>query len=309
LITKLTVAIPTHNRARTLGETLRSVGALVLPERIAAQCFVVDNNSTDDTAAVVERFAATAPFRVQRLFEPRMGSSFARNRAADEADGDFIFFIDDDAIAEPDWAAELMAAMELRKLDAACGLVLPRWTVEPPAWLGPRLYARLAVHDEPAVHASAEKAEALCNYFSANVGFRRSTFERFGRFREDLGVVGGNPMSGEDTELFARIIAHGGAMGFAPRARVHHIIGPERMTRAYLRRKSFAFGVGSAFAGGRSHNHPGKLIKNAFRMATAAMRGDAEGALYHQLECVNFFGYWRGRLKLTPQSAINPSRN
>ena len=108
--------------------------------------------------------------------------------------------------------------------------------------------------------------------------------------------MGGNPISGEDTELFARIISRGGRMGFARRAIVHHAIPPERMTRAYLRRKSFAFGMGTAFAGLRNHNRLDKLVRNGVRMAGAAIRGDSERALYHELECANFFGYWRGRL-------------
>ncbi|HEY6420717.1 MAG TPA: glycosyltransferase family 2 protein, partial [Candidatus Binataceae bacterium] len=214
-----------------------------------------------------------------------------------------ILFLDDDAVAEPRWALEMLAEMERRRLDAACGMVLPRWLVEPPRWLGPSLWVKLAVHDRSAIEsAPTECAETLANYFSANAGFRRAAFERYGKFREDLGVVGGNPISGEDTELFARIIAQGGKMGFAPRAIVHHQIPPERMTRAYLRRKSFAFGLGSAVAGGgRSHNQPGKLFRNALRMAIAAARGDRERALYHELECANFLGYWRGRMSPRPR--------
>jgi glucosyl-dolichyl phosphate glucuronosyltransferase len=189
----------------------------------------------------------------------------------------------------------MLAEIERRTLDCACGAVLPRWAAAPPRWLGPRLYSKLAIHDQRAIDGGAPM-EALRNYFSANVGFHREAFERFGRFREDLGVVGGNPLSGEDTDLFARVISLGGKVGFAPRARVHHLIGAERMTRAYFRHKSFAFGVGSAYAGGRHHNRADKLIRNGWRMALAAAHGDAEGAFYHELECVNFLGYWRGRL-------------
>jgi glycosyltransferase involved in cell wall biosynthesis len=297
--TKLTIAIPAHNRARVIGETLASVAALRIPEGLAPECVVIDNNSTDDTAAVAEAFAAKSPIPTRCVFEPNTGSSHARNRAIDEARGDYILFIDDDAAAEPDWAAELIAAMERRKLDAACGIVLPRWAAPPPRWLGPSLYIRLAIHDEARLAASPPaRLDSIHNYYSANAGFRRRTFELFGRFREDLGVVGGNPMSGEDTELFERIMANGGALGFAPRARVHHMIPPERMRRAYLRRKAFAFGFGSAIAGGRTHNHLDKLGRNALRMLLALARGDAERAVYHELECANFLGYWRGRLKL-----------
>ncbi len=271
--TSVTIAIPTHNRASTLSETLESLRAIAIPDDVAVECVVIDNASTDDTPRIVEEAATSAQFPIRRVFEPRQGSSFARNRAVDEARGDFIFFLDDDAVADPQWLHTMLSAMQSRGLDAACGLVLPRWSSPPPPWLGPRLWVKLAVHDRAAIGAaSANGAETLDNYFSANVGFRRSAFERFGRFREDLGVVGKNPMSGEDTELFARIIARGGQMGFVPGAIVHHLIGPERMTRGYLRHKSFAYGFGSAVAGGKSHNHLDKLAKN---LASDGWRGNA----------------------------------
>ncbi len=302
----VTVAIPTHNRAATLRATLDSIAALQWPAGavVDAECLVIDNRSTDATAAVVASFEHAAPLRVRRVFEERLGSSFARNRAVAESRADVILFIDDDAIADPRWALEMLAEMDRRGLDAACGMVLPRWSVAPPRWLGPSLWVKLAVHDRRAIEsAPAASAETLANYFSANVGFRRAALERYGTFREDLGVVGGDPISGEDTELFARIIAGGGKMGFAPLAIVHHQIPAERMTRAYLRRKSFAFGLGSAVAaGGRSHNQIDKLLRNVFRMATAAARGDRERAIYHELECANFLGYWRGRLRQKPRS-------
>ena len=299
MATSITVAIPTHNRAATLRETLASIAALQVPLDAALDCLVVDNASTDETPAEVDAAALGASFAIRRVAEPRMGSSFARNRAIDEARGDFVFFIDDDAIAEKSWAVEMLAAFESRKLDAVCGLVLPRWSVPPPAWLGPSLWVKLAVHERDHIESEpVAKAEVLANYYSANVGFRRSAFARFGKFREDLGVVGGNPISGEDTELFERILRKGGSMGFAPRAVVHHLIPPERMTRAYLRRKSFAYGFGSAIAGGRSHNGVDKLIRNLVRMAGAALSGNAERTIYHELECANFLGYWRGRLAL-----------
>ena len=294
---KLTVAIPTHNRSHTLALTLGSLAALKLEPEIEIECLVIDNNSTDATAGVVEAFARTAPFSTRRVFEPRQGSSFARNRAVHEARGELIFFIDDDVIVEADWAWQLMAEIRRRDLDAACGLVLAQWQAAPPSWLGAEVYGKLAVHAE-----SAPPPEKLSQFFSANVGLKRECLERFGLFREDLGVVGGNPMSGEDTELFNRIISGGGKIGLAPRAVVHHLIGPERMTRAYFRHKSFAFGMGSAYGGGRTHNRPDKLVKNLVRMAAAAARGNRPLAFYHQLECVNFFGYWYGRLKPPPNA-------
>ena len=121
----VTIAVPTHNRARLLGGTLASIAALKYSGRVNPECLIVDNNSPDDTRDKVEVFARTAPIAVRYVVEPQLGSSYARNRAIAEARGEYIFFIDDDALAEPDWAIELLAEMERRHLDAACGMVLP----------------------------------------------------------------------------------------------------------------------------------------------------------------------------------------
>src|ERR1700733_12284288 len=109
----VTIAIPTHNRARELRDTLASLMALVIPQDVGAAA----NSAT--------------PFPIRRVLESRQGSSFARNRAVDEARGDFICFIDDDATAERDWLRAMLSALETRGLDAACGMVLPRWSTPP----------------------------------------------------------------------------------------------------------------------------------------------------------------------------------
>jgi glucosyl-dolichyl phosphate glucuronosyltransferase len=296
-VKRATVAIPTHNRSATLRETLRSVFALAIPDNFELELMVIDNGSTDDTAAAFTEESRNAPFPARRIYESRLGESFARNRAIEESAGDFLLFIDDDAIAEPDWARSMLAGIEARALDVACGMVLPRWSVPPPKWLGPRLYPKLAVHAREAIaRMNRGQIETMSNYFAASMGLRRASLERFGRFREDLGVFGGNPISGADTDFFLRVIARDGRMGFVPEAVVHHLIGVERMSARYLRRKSFAYGFGTAIAGSKSHNRFDKLAKNLARMFGAALRGDREGVIYHQLECANFFGYWRGRL-------------
>src|SRR5215469_14069434 len=181
---RITIAVPTHNRARLLQTTLASIGEQRLPAGVEAECIVVDNRSTDDTRSVVAQFSPHSPLPTRYVYENGAGSSYARNRAVEEALGEFILFIDDDAVAEPDWAAELLAELEHRQLDVACGMVLPRWCQQPPRWLGPSLYVRLAVHDAAKLAAaSSAKRDSIHNYFSANVAFRQRTFERFGNFR------------------------------------------------------------------------------------------------------------------------------
>lgn len=306
LVIRVTVAIPTHNRANTLWQTLRSVVLIDIPPDSELNCLVIDNASTDSTPAIVEREAMIARIPVRRVMEPRLGESCARNRAIEEArrNSDFLLFIDDDAVADHAWATEMVRALNQRGLDAACGMVLPTWTTQPPRWLGPRLYPKLAIHDEKSIaNAPPEKVEIIGNYFGANMALRCATVERFGRFREDLGVKGASAISGADTDFFQRIIENQGAIGFVAGAIVHHIVDRNRMTRSYLLKKSFAYGVGSAVVNRRSHNHLDKLLRNSLRMVGAQAKGDAEGAVLHAMECANYFGYWYGRMGARHRSA------
>jgi glycosyltransferase involved in cell wall biosynthesis len=180
---RLTIAVPTYNRSQSLQQTLDSLAALEIPAGFEAECVVVNNGSTDDTADVASRFAADSPIHTRCVLEPRSGSSYARNRGFFEARGDFVLFIDDDAIADHNWVTALIMEMERRRLDAACGMVLPRWSAKPPRWLGPSVAIKLAVHDEAQLsHQPPAALDSIHNYFSANVGFRRETFARFGGF-------------------------------------------------------------------------------------------------------------------------------
>ena len=104
---KVTVAIPTYNRAAFLRQTLAGIAAQRFP-REAFEVLVIDNNSTDETRAVVAEFAGERP-APRHLLETKQGLDFARNRAVAEARGEIIVFGDDDILVETDWLAQMTA--------------------------------------------------------------------------------------------------------------------------------------------------------------------------------------------------------
>src|SRR3954453_6476212 len=75
----LTVLICTWNRASLLGETLDSIARVDIPEGLAWEVLVVDNNSTDATVDVVRARARAFPVPLRYVFEPRQGKSCAMN--------------------------------------------------------------------------------------------------------------------------------------------------------------------------------------------------------------------------------------
>jgi glycosyltransferase involved in cell wall biosynthesis len=94
----VSVVIPAYNAADTIGETLDSV---IAQSYRRLQIIVVDDGSTDGTAAVVKRRMATAP-HLQVLTQANQGVSAARNAGIKAARGAFVAFVDADDLWHPD---------------------------------------------------------------------------------------------------------------------------------------------------------------------------------------------------------------
>src|SRR5215831_3591248 len=126
----VTVAICTHNRCDLLKQTLEGFTQLDAPEGARWELVVVDNDSTDDTRAVLDTFVGRLPIRV--LMESRAGLSSARNRALRETTGDFILWTDDDVLVDRRWLAEFVAAVGRYPEAAAFGGPIEPWFLRPP---------------------------------------------------------------------------------------------------------------------------------------------------------------------------------
>lgn len=113
---KISIIIPVYNEAESLGACLAAIAAqTVAPQEV----IVVDNNSTDGSAAI----AAAHDF-VTLLREPRQGVLHARTRGFDAASGDIIARIDADSLLPPDWLSQVEAVFRDRSLDAVSGVAL-----------------------------------------------------------------------------------------------------------------------------------------------------------------------------------------
>lgn len=93
---KLTIALITMNRAEQLRAAINSCVASVLPEK--TQFVVVDNGSSDGTEAVAAELKASVPYDLVYHREPvNLGAGLGRNVCCGLAEGEYIFFLDDDA--------------------------------------------------------------------------------------------------------------------------------------------------------------------------------------------------------------------
>src|SRR5215471_13462056 len=101
-----TVIIGTHNRSGMLAGAVDSVLAQHNND-VRYQLIVVDNNSTDDTRAVVESYIVRGHNHLQYIFEPRPGVSHARNSGIANARAPIIAFTDDDIRVSSDWVSSI----------------------------------------------------------------------------------------------------------------------------------------------------------------------------------------------------------
>lgn len=105
---KVSVVIPTLNNVRLLSQCLLALRQIVYPKE-ALELVVADNGSTDDTADVLKRrFPEVKRVNLGR----NTGFAAACNRGAAEASGEYVAFLNDDAIAEPDWLKGLFAGLD-----------------------------------------------------------------------------------------------------------------------------------------------------------------------------------------------------
>jgi dolichyl-phosphate beta-glucosyltransferase len=116
----LSIVIPAHNEVARLGATLDATIAYLRAERVEAEIVVVDDGSTDETAALAEaRASAETPLVVVRLPENR-GKGAAVRAGVLRARGERVLFMDADLATPIEELAKLQAALD-RGADVAAG--------------------------------------------------------------------------------------------------------------------------------------------------------------------------------------------
>src|SRR5581483_10780434 len=242
-----TVLICTYNRAALLGETLDSIAAsrARAASPLRWNVIVVDNNSSDDTRAVVTSRMASYPVELVYLFEPRQGKSIALNTGLAETAATIVIFTDDDVRVEPQWVeAACRAMLADASIDYTGGPVFPIWERPRPNWLDERrsdLWGTLAILDYGREAFVFEEQRRVP--LGANMAVRRSLVDRIGGFDPKLGRTGTSLLGQEQAEFFCRARAVGARGVYIPDMSLYHHVPAARLTRTYFRRWWFWKGI------------------------------------------------------------------
>lgn len=303
---QVSVIMCTYNRGELLDAAVRSVLAQRAAIAPPLELIVVDNNSTDRTREIVERFAGMDG-RVRYVFEPQQGLSYARNAGIREARAPLIAFTDDDVRAESDWVAAIVLAFrEYPEADMVGGRVLPVWPVAPPVWLTRDHWAPLALVDYGEAPVTVTAKHPIC-LVGANLSFRRSVFDTVGVFATSLQRVKDGIGSLEDHEFLLRLLRIGRTAIYDPRIRLYAEIQPNRLERAYHRRWHTGHGHFHALLRSEEMEQtsvtlfgvPGHLYRQAMGNVVGWVRANAIGepaqAFHHEVRLRFFGGFFRTR--------------
>ena len=239
---KVTFIICTYNRSGYLDDTLRSLlrhNLLDFPVKV----LVVDNNSTDDTAAVVRRHQEACSkdeHPIRYIKESKQGLSHARNRGINEAKSPYIVFLDDDVRATENLISAWLSFFEDNPHAVAAGGKIHVQFDDPrPDWMSRFLLPLLGHHD---LGANQKTYPANKYPFGGNMGFKRSIFDACGVFDTELGRKGQSLNAGEEKELFQRLRERDEQIYYLPDALLYHRVNADRLTVAYIRTQALGLG-------------------------------------------------------------------
>jgi glucosyl-dolichyl phosphate glucuronosyltransferase len=236
---KVSVVICAYTEARWdyLREAVHSVERQsVPPDEIVV---VVDHN-----VSLLKRVRAEIPGAVVvENREPR-GLSGARNSGITAARGDIIAFMDEDAVAEPNWLARLRQHYdEGPHVLGVGGAIEPVWLVRPPAWFPEEFNWVVGC----TYRGLPQTTAPVRNLIGCNMSFRREVFDA-GGFRNGIGRIGQRPLGCEETELCIRIRQtwSTGRLFYEPNALVFHKVPRARATCRYFCSRCYSEGLSKA---------------------------------------------------------------
>lgn len=259
LTTSVIICAYTEDRWNDL---LAAVASVQNQSRPVSEIIVV----IDHNPALLARVQAALPGVITIENKGQRGLSGARNSGIALAQSDIIAFMDEDAVAAPDWLAYLCAGYTRPEVIGVGGTIEPLWLNGRPAWF-PQEFNWVVGCTYLGMPLSAAPVR---NLIGCNMSFRRELFAAAGGFRSGIGRVGTLPVGCEETELCIRAgrLFPDSIFLYQPLASVQHRVPPGRATWRYFRSRCYFEGRSKALVTALQGKQDGLATERTYTQKT-----------------------------------------
>ena len=239
----LSIIICSYNRASYISDALDS-----LYHQSAGldnfEAIIVDNNSTDNTGDVFKQWRSShANGSFTYLTESKQGASFARNTGAKGAKGQWLCFMDDDAIANSNYVENIIKHIKTKpEAIGFGGRIIPKYIPSAPEWMSYYVSSLVGNFDYAPTACAFENGKYP---LESNMIVKKDIYDSIGGFNTQLpGVVGTLRIGGEGKELFYKLLALGHTIYYDPAICVEHVVEVKKLTPEYMYRVASGIGRG-----------------------------------------------------------------
>lgn len=261
---KISIIIPTHNRAETLRNAIESI--IPLRNEADFEFVIVDNNSSDQTRQVVESYSAVAKY----VFEGKTSFTMARKTGADNASGEILLYLDDDVLVKP---GTLKNIVDVFTSYSDCGVIAgkidAKFLENPPAWAldCQKSFNGWSLFNHETYPELIEGVQEVGSAAGPMMAIRKTVYDLVGGFPPDTVGVETNkgPKSFNklyigpgDYGLCLKVRSAGFKILFSDAASVFHVIPPTRFTVEFWRSRMIGEGYHQAISQ-RGFFHAGRI--------------------------------------------------
>ena len=234
----VSVIIPTHTLDRW--DNLCKAVASVQVQTVRALETVV---AVDHNPELLAKVAREFPELTVVANSAGRGASSTRNMGVAASHGQVLAFLDDDAVAQPNWLEALLQPLANPSVVGVGGRLEPLWKTSRPWWF--------PVEFDWVIGCSylgmPETTAPVRNVWSNNMAIRRAVFDTIEGFRDDFGKIDAHSQP-EDTDLCLRAAVHtdGGLWIYEPKAVAFHQVPADRTTFNFFLKRCYNEGQGKA---------------------------------------------------------------
>jgi len=226
----ITICICTYKRPELLMRLLKGIGTQRTDGRFTFSVVIIDNDSARSAESTASAFQTQSGIAVKYVVEPRQNIALARNRAVENACGDYVAFIDDDEFPTETWLLTLFATCKKHGVDGVLGPVKPHFDQAPPEWVVKgNFYNRVSY---PTGLVIDWKKGRTGNVLMKIEVLASSTPPFNPEFK-----------TGEDQDFFGRMIDKGYVFIWCDEALAYEVVPPLRWNRRFMVKRALLSGA------------------------------------------------------------------